>query len=143
MPTMPVDECPAGPAMDAAVAEALAIQGGRCEPLLNVFSLTKNGWELQTRCRWCWKEMENGVSDFCPKYPFPPYSTDIAAAWELVEWCRTNLNSLATFIEWKKGWDINFSNGSRAYGSFAKTCPLAICRAFLEANGVEHVEVPG
>jgi hypothetical protein len=92
MPQIPVDECPAGPAIDAAVAEAL-------------------GWHEDTG--W-WMDKDNEIQEAAcigcnSKSTWSP-STDITEAWEL----------------WEK----------------AETAPLAICRAFLKANGVEYVEVP-
>jgi len=74
----------------------------------------------------------------------PAYSTDIAAAWGL----------------WDADMTIHRQDGqchcilSPEYGlcmelllskasAVADTAPLAICRAFLKANGVEYVEVPG
>ena len=66
-------------------------------------------------------------------YTLRPYSTDIAAAWVVIEWCRTNLNLLTTCIEWKECWDVTFSDGVNCYGAVAETVSLAICRAALKA----------
>jgi hypothetical protein len=120
-----IDECPAGPAMDAAVAEVL-------------------GWE-----NLHWEEVDRGPNHYAPEgwwgdgpngecYLDKSYSTDnIAAAWELlshfdeyIRICRTS-NDI---------W--YFDTVDLVIETQATSAPLAICRAFLKANGIEFVEVP-
>jgi len=75
-------------------------------------------------------------ADGCHKY-----STDISAAWEVVEklgnWNGFDflvwLNSQYLKREWQAGWyEIGYDIESRAVG-YAPTVPLAICRAALLA----------
>ena len=63
------------------------------------------------------------------------YSTDISAAWEVVEKCE-NFNCYVDLIALsnKRGWkcavyDVNKISGN----AIAETAPLAICRAALLA----------
>ena len=125
MPKISVNECPAGPEMDAAVAEVLGFKTKWFE--------SPDGSKILLLCveRDDWRSI-------------PAYSTDIAAAWGL----------------WDADMTIHRQDGqchcilSPEYGlcmelllskasAVADTAPLAICRAFLKANGVEYVEVPG
>ena len=148
MPKIPIDECPAGPAMDMAVAEAL-------------------GWHIEF-----WQDGADGGCELCdeegnhvrpwsydpsPRWRWSP-STDIAAAWELVIWCRANIEGQSLRLvgpehpdesgcAFENGWDASFVNSQYVYTDIgqhtnADTAPLAICRAFLKANGIEHMEVP-
>lgn len=133
---IPVDEAPAGPETDAAVAEAL-------------------GWlPYESDGVWYWKDMSN--DDF-PYYdyhaggygyvedikPWSP-STDIAAAWELLPRMQSAygilLGILYNVTECKTMKDDKPIIG-RAEGQGAKQTAHAICRAFLKANGVECVEM--
>jgi hypothetical protein len=123
MPKMLVNEAPAGPAMDAAVAEVL-------------------GWE-----NLHWEEVDRGPNHYAPEgwwgdgpngecYLDRSYSTDIAAAWELAEKYRHG----GFGVGWSESWGMPYCMMDDAY-EYAETAPLAICRAFLKANGVEFVEV--
>jgi len=122
MPKTPVDEAPAGPEMDAAVAKVLG---------LNEFNDWPERWEHIISHNW------NEMS----------YSTDIAAAWGLWQ-------QLAKRFRWAEVMIIEASQSAmtlyhptdsefiRPVEAFGETVPLAICRAFLKANGVEYIEVP-
>lgn len=67
-------------------------------------------------------------------YNGPDYSTDIAAAWEVVEevWVDARFN-----LEWHRGtWvagEYDHHEGVFVYEAEADTAPLAICRAALKA----------
>ena len=64
----------------------------------------------------------------------PHYSTDIAAAWEVVRvfstwpWCFTSSGDTFKF-------DLGYE-GER-YSAIAETAPMAICLAALKAKGVD------
>jgi len=124
MTKIPIDEAPAGPAMDAVVAKVLG---------LNEFNDWPERWEHIISHNW------NEMS----------YSTDIAAAWGLwsylwAEWHYAKL----TFIKdlrvkaclYRDAEAVQRANPMIT--AIAKNGQLAICRAFLQANGVEYVEVP-
>jgi hypothetical protein len=127
MARIPVDEVPAGPVMDAAVAEAL-------------------GWK-----NLHWKEVDRGSNHYAPAgwwgdgpngecYLNKSYSTDIAATWELAPGIL-NGNHL-TFVgnHWSV-WHFDEYDNMPNDDAIAETAALAICRAFLKTNGIEFVEV--
>lgn len=59
----------------------------------------------------------------------PPYSTDIGAAWEIVNWCEAN--DIAVIVDNATGWRCNLcDDGDNA--AEADTAPMAICLAFLK-----------
>lgn len=123
MPKTPVDECPAGPAVDAAVAEALG------------HKVVLHYGQLMVK-----------TPDGLHADP-EPYSTDIAVAWEALEHLF-QLNSLQDIhLEHLEhtGWGIstcyNKVEGGWDGWVYAETAPLAICRAFLKVNGIEYIEV--
>lgn len=125
MPRILIDEAPAGPEMDAAIAEVL---GGPRPP----FGTVMTGWGLSR----AWRPY-NGL--WCPH----PFSTDIAAAWELVERLYVQWDGFFALLcdtgHWHcEGVEDFMENRVHA---IADTAPLAICRAFLRAHGVEYVEV--
>lgn len=79
----------------------------------------------------------------------PPYSTDIAAAWDVVEklgnwhgfdflvW-RTAEASQYHEGDWQAGWyEAGFDGPESRASAYAKTAPIAICRAALKAVGHE------
>lgn len=100
----------------------------------------------------------NLIGEFADARPLPRYSSDIAAAWEVVEKLRSAPDFVFTLVdsshtvghstEWycmvgytRAGFDF-----SKA-GAGANTAPLAICLAALEAGGIdvsreERTEVP-
>jgi hypothetical protein len=66
----------------------------------------------------------------------PPYSTDIAAAWQVVERMREQEYSIALDSDtWlKHPYAVHFIGGnSGCVSCTADTAPLAICRAALKA----------
>lgn len=64
-------------------------------------------------------------------YPFvPEYSTDIAAAWQVVEKLTEGEFHLSRC--YGGGWECELG---APYISFGETAPLAICLAALEAVG--------
>lgn len=74
------------------------------------------------------------------KTPF--YSTDMAAAWQIVERLDSyeisqNGASHAEVPDPKKGWRATYTQNGRTYTAFAETGPLAICLAALQSIGIE------
>jgi hypothetical protein len=131
---VPVDEAPAGSAMDAAVAEVLGWLPYECDAI------------------WYWKDMSD--DDF-PYYNYVAYShnvhsyeledvkvwspsTDIAAAWELLEGFTAQIATLSGGM-WGVILGTHPMEPTRSVK--AETAPLAICRAFLRASGVIEIEV--
>jgi hypothetical protein len=147
MPKIPVNECPAGPAMDAAVAKAL-------------------GWR-----NLHWREVDRESNHYAPGgwwgngpngecYLDKGYSSDIVAAWKLdrIGWRwqfwetpETLAVTLFTSIEMASdaAWEsprlpegtIVVQNRWEDSESKVDAYALGRCRAFLKANGVEFVEV--
>lgn len=68
----------------------------------------------------------------------PHYSTDIAAAWEVVERMRSGGWRLE-LRDWVTYWSARFNSDPDSQGRFAKEedVPHAICLAALKAVGVE------
>lgn len=116
-----VDKLEAGPKLDALVAEKVM------------------GWEvgphtadpLVARFKFRWKlPNDAGYGDEPP----PEYSTDIAAAWEVVEkLCASGDFCLLTPLGFGgNGWACKMMDDD--YNATALTAPLAICRAALNVS---------
>jgi len=137
-----MSELSAGRELDQMVSDAIfgPWEEGRCRIC---------GWQLEPDGDGCWK-------DNCSLRPPParradepqPYSTDIAAAWEII----TKLHGDATTyfqVEWMNSrwtavirtnrhgtWSAAGGEQDGVLGeAIAKTAPLAICRAALLAVG--------
>lgn len=102
-----------------------------------------------------WRSMINSsgelVSVCCPPYWFPvsppKYSSDIAAAWEVVEKLKYTTGNDGTFklqfikFLWICYWDHeDLLEGCETNYPHSVTAPLAICIAALKTKGIE-VEV--
>jgi hypothetical protein len=104
------------------------------------------GWKLQPKSAWgteWWNgdEKERSIYSFCP-------STDIAAAWEVVD----KFTADGTFARIERGttgglgcpvtphWEVGLSKDGYCYWAKASTAPLAICLAALKALGVKVKE---
>lgn len=73
-----------------------------------------------------------------PYWDEPHYSTDISAAWQVVEKLIADHWEPAIDFEKQRGqWCAEFSDGTIIMRSFADTATLAICLAALKAVGVE------
>lgn len=148
MPKIPIDEAPAGPAMDAAVAEALGWKRTLMHPV------DYHNW---TNYPNVWYITPDGIIENVTN--IPPYSTDIAAAWGLdktawrwkfYETPNTLAVILFTSIEMQceAAWiSPSWPEGTIVIQNLwqddkASTYALGRCRAFLMTNGVEYVEVP-
>ena len=66
----------------------------------------------------------------------PAYSTDIAAAWGVVEWFTRRSYTVALHTTHSDGWVCSIRGALLADTAQAPTAPLAICRAALAAVGV-------
>lgn len=70
----------------------------------------------------------------------PPYSTDIAAAWEVAEAAKLFTKKMLVLAHDGRNWivceEVTPSGPHHIYGS-GDTAPLAICKAALEAIGSE------
>jgi len=103
---MPSDTLP-GRVLDAKVASVL-------------------GWERTERTGLRWNDPEGKPA------PLPHYSTDLAAAWQIIE--HFTAKQIPVQVSWPApgGWACLLC-GLRAVGNGA-TAQLAICRAVLAAN---------
>lgn len=103
------------------------------------------GWTLELR-KYVWEDpsefYRSDHADFHDGRCIPiteasgylrPYTTDISAAWEVVEKMGGYGRSL---FEWSEGWifELVTSDGESVVGQ-AYTAPLAICIAALKAVG--------
>ena len=82
---------------------------------------------------------------YAERYPIPNYSSEISAAWEVVEKMRQEGLTVTITTPptgWKnwdvRGWDDN--NNDNRFIARADTAPRAICIAALHAKGVREVE---
>jgi hypothetical protein len=126
MAKISVTDCPAGPALDAAVAKVLG----------NKIALDKQGQPYHEHLI---------LAGVIIKY-VDRYSTDMTVAWEL--WCATGGEK--RLHEYSDGSCTCFLGGMSFGGSSdyadgvyasADKASLAITRAFLLAHGVTEVEV--
>lgn len=70
---------------------------------------------------------------FCKYHDAKRYSTEIAAAWELVE--KLDLFSFTTLSKNERGWLITWNDES--YMVYGDTASHAICLAAIKAIGIE------
>lgn len=112
---------PAGREMDALIAE-------------NVMGIESVAFNDETKCPECESTMRFcGSRSWCSSChewiysPYKEYSTDISAAWEVVE--KLGIIFQETCIDNDKDWRCYFDNACAS----AETAPLAICRAALLA----------
>lgn len=80
------------------------------------------------------------VLDQTPKFEIPHYSTDIAAAWQVVEKMHSDGNHVQVWRNKNNNFwraSMRFEHGKWGkYFTQANTAPLAICLAALKAIGV-------
>ena len=132
---MRVDDCPAGPALDAAVAKALG-----CDVMME-----KYAGRLAAFCSCELREHENPTMYVSGMLKC--YSRDIAAAWELEQEMPyfKLIRSSSTYWQCKSvfcgDWLDHLCSSCGCQSADAETVPLAICRAFLKAKGVTEVEI--
>jgi hypothetical protein len=129
-----------GKELDVVVAEALGMPPDEWDPPCATYHSTdeaekdsKFGWSGW--CYTCGKSVANVT-------PEPPrYSTDIAAAFEVVEKMaatgRFHLDMLGFDGEEWRCWISRDDAGETAFIAEAATAPLVICIAALRALGVE------
>lgn len=134
---MRVDDCPAGPGMDAAVARVLGQVACDQWRLMRASPPTYYmEVDMETKDRPC------GHSNCYPVDSGPPpHSVRIGRAWELVEKMKLHVGPIVDDLGRTSGWycadDHDLNEAAVFHGG--GTAPLAICRAFLKANGVEEI----
>lgn len=84
---------------------------------------------------------KNVFGDFVIKMAYvnqviPHYSTDIAAAWEVVEKLKGQ-SMVLNYGEDTQGWECSFIVGGKRYTSVRSIITHAICLAALKAVGYE------
>ena len=125
---MTIDEMPAGREITALIAEKVMSLGREIRLRGETSTVTiysDNPW---------WQDGAQTQADVVMYGGPKPYSTDIAAAWEVTEKMRAaNWHiELSTCAEMKGPWYCHFQEATLAY-AYASTAPLAICRAALKA----------
>lgn len=127
-----VDECPAGPWLDAAVAKALGyeVKGAFLDGVFFPAGCVKDGE---------WVSFNRDLGGWWP-------STDLAAAWELVEESDLFVDNFLTKNEDGKyivcPIYAGFGEYPEYYEGADENVALAITRAFLKARGIARIEVP-
>jgi len=133
MKRVPISECPAGPWLDAAVAKAIGyeVNGASVDDTFYPAGCIKSGEFVSfNRNLGAW---------------WSP-STDITAAWELVEEGDLLVENFLTKNEDDKYVICHkyhgFGEWPEYYEGNDEDVSLVIARAFLRAKGVEYVEIP-
>lgn len=94
-----------------------------------------------------WLEVPEGLTTLTSREIVPPYSTDIAAAWLVVDYLRALPNGGVWLEElsgrYSEGYRCGFSWTKNASSTdfrqaIGDTAPLAICLAALEAMEARH-----
>jgi len=123
-----IDAMPAGVELDALVAEALGAPCGHAKTTWHRAFYPDTGTYAGYNVEIC------DICDQADPESWPAYSTDIAAAWPLVE--RYGMIIAAPHGEncscKGRPWRASRRGGTLAEG---ETAPLAICRAALKAAG--------
>lgn len=121
----------AGRELDALVAE-------------KVMGLIVPEWGEETPCPYCGSEMRYcGTRSRCSTCQewrhsrYKEYSTDIAAAWEVVEQFAGKAYIGMARSTHFQDWKVVISDRYRTYEVEAETIPLAICLAALRAKGIK------
>jgi hypothetical protein len=90
---------------------------------------------------WVVPGTKNPVFDMMWRYETglqqPEYSTDIAAAWQVVEYLKDKQGwFVLQYRQWDKDWYCGFFPPNPPHNTdvIAGTMPLAICRAALKAS---------
>ena len=109
-----------GRELDAVIAEKIME--------LEVVRNKKGGWSIGEANYWYTNDEPGGVLS----NPLPEYSTDIAAAWEVVEKLQ-KLNPLHIRSDITGRWFVSCG----PFNASASTAAHAICLAALKAVGVE------
>jgi hypothetical protein len=137
MVKIPVDECPAGPAMDAAVAKALGLEIFPHSGLWDG-SFAGGGW-----CPVCRRSFRSDVkaAEISCSEP-PPYSTDLIEAWPLLFKMQSAYGILLAIFRDLIECKIMKDDRPIVGRAQNRDVTLAISRTFLKANGVEYIEVP-
>lgn len=127
----------AGRELDALVAKQvmeLPDVGRYSRQSMESIEWTHHGWNSDGYDYYYWLDDE-----YNPLRSVPPYSTDIAAAWQIVEKLKAiDVEFSLYYREWDGGrdeahrWSAWFREGAE-YQVYAPTAPLAICRAALLA----------
>lgn len=159
MPKTPIDEAPAGLAMDAAVAKALGyievpFETAKRNPLeIRELPATESIWvfTIDYGCKinsmpWIYRR-HFGAGDF---HLWSPSTDDITAAWEL--WELLSRQKPYSWALYSEGEDVTIEYyGDDYIGEREAGCgdweregkaPLVICRALLKVKGIEYIEVP-
>lgn len=146
MPKIPVDEAPAGPWLDAAVAQALGHLVAH-QPDFGRWFIASDADALQEGLNHgeFWEDITDPVRvRYCST--MPKYSSRIEAAWELVEklvpdfrcdlTSRYNHSPERNMVE----WGASFVGEGGHFVGYAPDAPLAIARAYLKAKGMTEIE---
>lgn len=72
-------------------------------------------------------------------YPVPLYTSDIAAAWQVVQKLTTTDDIIIESTA--DGWRVHFDQSPRSPGAWAPTAPHAICLEALRVIGYDTVVI--
>lgn len=131
---MDIDGLPAGHELDCLVAEK--VMGQKLLSPEKMHAEAERVWAYQSGCRTFLIGFEavESLNGIIFRNVVPCYSTEIAAAWKVVErLISLGVNLWALGEEEAGGWQADFGrNFNSDTQGFADTAPLAICRAALK-----------
>ena len=117
--------------------EIRKLEAGRV--LDSIVAMQVMGWKQSPAGNYPWQLAPPEAESMAPVKLCPNYSTDIAAAWEVVEKVLEDdslgLSIYDTQLSFhRRDWIVHFIREKGMWaGSEAETLPLAICRAALLA----------
>ncbi len=146
---MRIDEMPAGRECDALIYKALGNEVEHCCFVDDSYGASCVGSENAIDCLIAEQKAKKdkeipGDCEYWKTIDIPPYSADIAAAWEVLlklkekgfTWMMGETDYKKDYIVVELGLEIITRNN---HNSIAETAPLAICRAALKAMGVGEI----
>jgi hypothetical protein len=140
---IPVDEAPAGAALDAAIE----VQLGHPGRFYDYVHINGKRYDVRTWIPEGFTPEDPPAGQSIGRMP-KPYSTEITMAWLLLEDLRNSKHKHVSItlpvgdsceIRVREIVPLGLSKGFRIS---AQEFPLAASRAFLKVNGVKYVEVP-
>lgn len=140
--------------IDALVAEAMGIEFGQCpcDPESDIREIDGWQWECEICGTTGYIDRKGFATDISHDTPCQPYSTDVAAAWLVVEWLWNQRQIWLSVVrspyytnKVKNDCFMISELGLDEYEWYAQykvegvDIPLAICLAFLKAMGVDVI----
>lgn len=93
----------------------------------------KLGWkDSEFPVKKGWYKLEVQFGSWAYSTEFPPYSTQIQAAWEIVDWLTKHQPEYEFSVFRAVSWCCSIGKAGTVGQDYADTAPKAICLAFLK-----------